>query len=128
MTEITAEDDREYTQGACWVLANVISEMTGWPRYRVTPDPLHVWVGTPGGHAVDVRGYHPEHMDEFAAEWYDRSDSESYDIVDEDDDLSQWSFFSGWHPRYWDRAREIAPILIADAIKQEHQSQYAFAA
>lgn len=81
---ITPEMERYYTRGACPYLAIALHERTGWPLAIMTdadsepeswgglkkyPMIAHVFVITPSGLALDIRGERP--IERLKEEWYD---------------------------------------------------------
>jgi hypothetical protein len=109
---ITAYDLTCFTCGSCYQLAEVIHEITGWPVYAFWNDlyrdyDIHAFVKTPRNTFMDVYGEHSRYR--MLTRWemqHIRRVRRSYD-------LHQWD---NGNPFYdsTDRAREIAPLLIAD--------------
>jgi len=58
---ITQQDIEVFTDGDCHILARELYEHTGWPMCVFGPcadGREHVFVMTPTGHALDVKGIH----------------------------------------------------------------------
>lgn len=109
---ITDQDKYDYTHGACWVLANAISDATGWQRCWTYPEPEHVFVRTPDGDYLDIEGRwsEDEMIEKYSSPW---GYVDSIADVPDNDDLSNHEWFFGWGKRYQDRARELVPEVLA---------------
>jgi hypothetical protein len=104
---ITNDDIEVYTEGDCFVLAQAVHEITGWPMcafsYDNTPD-LHAFVMTPDGKYLDIEGKHtPKQL---RKKWQCGLDINEYTV----DEFKLWG-----EPNYdigGERARELAQHLI----------------
>jgi hypothetical protein len=104
-------DVKEFTQGSCYQLAEVINEATGWPIYafwdEYTRDyDMHMFVRTPRGTFLDVLGEHTRYQ--MLHDW----DEKHIRKVKKGFNLHIWDFGNP----YFDstqRAREIMPWLLA---------------
>ena len=109
---ITEQDEWDFTHGACWVLANAISDATGWQRCMTAPEPEHVFVRTPDGDYLDIHGRwsEDEMIEKYSSPW---GYVDSIADVNDWDDLSDGDWFFGWQPRYRKRAEELVPEVLA---------------
>lgn len=53
---ITEKDIYDFTRGACWILAEEISRVTGWEIRVFYPPYPHAFVRTPDGKYLDIEG------------------------------------------------------------------------
>lgn len=100
---ITREDIKTFTTGDCYILAETISEQTGWPECAFATDwfpqgSVHAFVKCPDGKYLDIEGRHSR---------VELEDRWGYCDITENPDFSGWSGFGNW-----ERAKEIAPVLI----------------
>lgn len=116
---ITDYDERMFTRGGCLVLAEMISEQTGWPICALNtedepdePD-IHAFVQTPDGHYLDIEGKHT--ADEMMGRWsvWNPVGIAEYYPEDFQDDWIQRG--KQWSREYEQRGEEILPELLAMA-------------
>jgi len=110
---ITPEDMKLFTTGDCHVLAREISEQTGWPMHLCGEEySEHVFVLTPTGHAVDIKGVH-DLSDPDEDRWRWGCNPEHYEVSF--DDLLDCGWRGHLAPHAPQRASELAPCIIEDA-------------
>jgi hypothetical protein len=104
-----------FGRGGCWALAQAVHDLTGWPmrafRHGGSPG-RHVFVETPSGAFLDIRGATPRY--DFLHQWGENADS-VVPLLDTGD----WTLPRWFNLRRWDRdvclarAREVAPGLVS---------------
>ena len=114
---ITENDEAMFTRGGCLVLADLISEATGWPVCSLTtedepdgPD-IHAFVRTPDGKYLDIEGVHTE--EEMLDRWvrWDPISIEEYDLSQFDYSWAQRG--ESWTRDYEVRGSQVMPELLA---------------
>ena len=115
--QITDEDVKIFTNGACHVLAREVSLLTGWPincflDSAEDPD-KHAFVVPAPGWRLDVMGTHPAYEHDKSWGWQPYTHSAfTYDEI-----VTCWRSCGGtWVARqeaHTARSRQIAPLLIA---------------
>lgn len=112
---ITDDDIYRFTNGACWILGEVLEERAGLPRRYVKDQHgkgMHVVAQLPDGRYLDVEGAH-EQDDLLRHYQHPRFARYAQAVGDPDGD---WTL-----PYYWglsedelrERAEEIAPDVLA---------------
>jgi hypothetical protein len=106
-------DESRFTHGACFILAEVIHDLTGWPicsfwNNYVDDFDWHVFILTPDGRFLDVRGWQTEN--ELRDRWgWDKA------IVTDIDSMELFNWTCPFDRKEsYKRAREIAPDLIKE--------------
>jgi hypothetical protein len=122
---ISDDDIHTFTKGACYILADVISEMTGWPRcgFEAFSGYFtgHAFVRMPDGRYLDVLGIQAEDEIRKRYPWHANRKIITCPGTPEGDSRwgmwqLPWSFTEDeWF--YHERARQIAPEILA-GIKQ----------
>ena len=108
---ITDQDRFDFTNGACWVLANAISAKTGWQRCWTAPEPDHVFVRTPENDYLDIDGRHTEN--EMIEKYSSIPFVDSIADVPDGDNLEGYRWFFGWQLQYKKRAEKLVPEVLA---------------
>jgi len=109
--KITSSDEYTFTSGQCHRLAEVLSEVTGWPMYAFFDtfwEPgeydIHAFVKTPKRTFLDVEGVHT--ATELKVRWSEKT----IRLVDDPFELNDWAPYMDAEgiPRAW----EIAPLVL----------------
>jgi len=111
---ITEQDIHDFTKGACYLLADEISVVTGWPVcsfWTGFSQVEHVFNETPDGHYLDIEG--KRSREEMISRW-------GWSKITRDHaDVSKWSlpWWGKWkdEEHYRDRARQLIPELLVSA-------------
>jgi hypothetical protein len=109
---IGQKDITRFTCGSCYQLAEAIRDVTGWPIYAFWDEhfqdyDIHAFVKTPRGTYLDIYGEHSRYK--MLSRWGERHIRR----VRKTADLRSWDFGNPFYDSY-PRARQIAPLLIAD--------------
>jgi hypothetical protein len=117
VVHIGQKDIVRFTCGSCYQLAEAISD---WPIYAFWDKhfkdyDIHAFVKTPRGTYLDVYGEHTRYM--MLSRWGERYIRR----VREPFDFRSWDFGNPYYDSY-PRARQIAPLLIADYESRERIS------
>ena len=113
-TEITERDGVWFTTGDCPILAMYINDLTGWPIHCFFADDIpsqHAFIVPREGWRLDVNGLSPaeKHNQRWeCAEHRELADQELKDVL-------RRAAHSGGLSDAHRRAREIAPLLVAQA-------------
>ena len=105
-------DEERFTRGACFILAEVINDITGWPicafvNEREDEPDYHVFNIRPDGKYLDIRG--PQTEQEIIERW---SAFSSKGIIHDVDPLELFNWTCPFdHQESYDRATRIAPNL-----------------
>lgn len=118
----TDDDIHRFTEGDCHVLAQVLSQLTGWGVWAFDIDgqpDYHAFVRTPARYILDIEGLHRDVV-AFKKNW-------SWMCGDDDaltfprlrrtshaECAEHWGH-TEMFPGSWERARELAPGLLAEA-------------
>jgi hypothetical protein len=107
---ITSRDKRTFTRGACWILAEEISHVTGWEIREFEGDVrAHAFVRIPDGRYMDIEGIHTGR--EMLDRWERGSNFQFRSYK-----RRMWEIPWGWgynESYYRNRARKIIPELLA---------------
>lgn len=121
---VTEKDTLNFTKGACWILAEEISAVTGWDIvafYSKTPNYMakHVFVRTPDEKFLDIEGKHS------AGEMFERWECKSGYYISKirpgDRRRCSLPHSMGDQELYRERARELVPELVKKGyMKRQH--------
>lgn len=113
---IHADDVERFTEGDCHIFAKALHDLTGWTLCAFTfqgkPD-CHVFVEAPDGRLVDIEG--PLNAKAFCDKWKPWCSGRWGRFTWQDFEDSGWDLtpvISKWS---WPRARQLAPLVIAQA-------------
>ena len=104
-------DEERFTRGACFILAEVINDQTGWPIcafWNESEEEIdyHVFVQKPDGNYLDIRGSQTRQE---LLEWWGPGKVIVHDI----DPLELFDWTCPFdHQESYERAIQIAPDLI----------------
>lgn len=121
---ITEKDVLNFTKGACWILAEEISAVTGWDIVAFYDTVFgfmakHVFVRTHDGKYLDIEGKHSE--GEMLERWECESGYDIRKIRARDQRRCSLPFSMGDQAPYRERARELVPHLVSKGyLKRQH--------
>ena len=105
-------DAERFTRGACFILAEVINDITGWPLCAFWNElaeeiDYHVFVQKPDGNYLDIRGSQTRQE---LLKWWGPGKVIVHDI----DPLELFNWTCPFdHEESYDRATQVAPDLVA---------------
>lgn len=117
---ITKKDSLDFTKGACWILAEEISAITGWDMVAFYDSygymAKHVFVRAPDGSYLDIEGKHS--AEEMLERWECKYGYDIRKIRARDKRRCSLPYSMGDQAPYRKRAQELVPELVKSGYLQ----------